>query len=283
MPAGAIEPGENPAQAIVWEVREETGLKVKRERIVGVFGGNGFRLEYSNGDQVEYTVGLLERARRPSVGCFDTEETPDEAVLMSSWRNRSEQRAIRGICDLSLPGLRGRPTDRAPGKLSADNSDLARAEIQAPGPAYRVTTLIPYGAEIRTALLVSIREAALNKSDGYPGVVASALSGCSTIGNAKLPESFGLNLHFRLTQLQISSSAAFKPLLCDIEADTTAPRFTPIAILHGIGCPRPIARSCLQVPFTSGRGELNNLAASALYRPRLKTRNKMGKARATRA
>ena len=42
-PAGAIEPSENPAQAIVREVQEETGLKVKAERIVGVFGGDGFR------------------------------------------------------------------------------------------------------------------------------------------------------------------------------------------------------------------------------------------------
>jgi hypothetical protein len=141
-------------------------------------------------------------------------------------------------------------------------------------------------AEMRTALLVSIPEAALSNGDGYPGVVTSALSGCSTIGNAKLPESFGLNDHFCLTQLQISSSAAFKPLLCNIEAYTTTPRFTPIAILHGIGCPRPIARSCRQVlPFSSGRGD--SLAASALCRQRLneptKTRNKMGKARATRA
>ena len=132
-----------------------------------------------------------------------------------------------------------------------------------------------------TVRLGPIREAALSNGDGYPGVVTSALSGCSTIGSAKLPESFGLNDHFCLTQLQISSSAAFKPLLCDIEADTTTPRFTPIAILHEIGRSCPIARSCLQVlPFSSGRGELNSLAASALYRQRLKTRNKMGRARA---
>jgi 8-oxo-dGTP pyrophosphatase MutT (NUDIX family) len=191
MPAGAIEPGENPAQAIVWEVREETGLKVKRERIVGVFGGNGFRLEYSNGDQVEYTVGLLERARRPSVGCFDTEETPDEAVLMLSWRNRSEQRAIRGICDLSLPGLRGRPTDRAPGKLSADNSELARPRFQAPGPAPDLRPSCPPARRYAPLYLCRSAKPALNNGDGYPGVVTSALSGCSTIGGPKLPESLG--------------------------------------------------------------------------------------------
>lgn len=162
--------------------------------------------------------------------------------------------------------------------MSADNSDLARAAI--PGSKTRLSCdLIPPSTERRAALLLSIREAALNDSDGYTGVVTSALSRCSTIGSAKLPESFGLNDHFCLTQLRISSSAAFKPLLCDIEADTTTPRVTPIAILHGIGCPRPIPRSCLQVlPFSSGRGELNNLAASAFYTQRLKTRNKTGKA-----
>jgi mutator protein MutT len=60
LPAGAIDPGETPAQAIVREVREETGLIVEPTAVAGVFGGQGFRLRYSNGDEVEYTVIVFE-------------------------------------------------------------------------------------------------------------------------------------------------------------------------------------------------------------------------------
>ena len=61
VPAGAIDPGEAPAQAVVREVREETGLHVRPCRIVGVFGGNpGFRYTYSNGDEVEYLCVLFD-------------------------------------------------------------------------------------------------------------------------------------------------------------------------------------------------------------------------------
>jgi mutator protein MutT len=56
LPAGAVDPGESPAQSIVREVREETGLDVVPERILGVFGGLPFRHTYPNGDEVEYTV-----------------------------------------------------------------------------------------------------------------------------------------------------------------------------------------------------------------------------------
>lgn len=75
LPAGAIEPGENPAQAIVREVREETSLEVNPERIIGIFGGPGFRHRYPNGDEVEYTIVLFECSQVSSAKQFHSEET----------------------------------------------------------------------------------------------------------------------------------------------------------------------------------------------------------------
>lgn len=60
LPAGAIEPGEAPAQAAVREVYEETGLVVRAERVLGVYGGEAYRMTYPNGDQVEGLVTLFE-------------------------------------------------------------------------------------------------------------------------------------------------------------------------------------------------------------------------------
>jgi ADP-ribose pyrophosphatase YjhB (NUDIX family) len=60
LPAGAVDPGESPGEAIVREVREETGLVVRAARVAGVFGGAGYRHRYPNGDEVEWVVAVFE-------------------------------------------------------------------------------------------------------------------------------------------------------------------------------------------------------------------------------
>ncbi len=59
LPAGTIELGEAPEEAVMREVMEETGFPVLIDRILGVFGGKDFRYTYPNGDQVEYVVTLF--------------------------------------------------------------------------------------------------------------------------------------------------------------------------------------------------------------------------------
>jgi 8-oxo-dGTP pyrophosphatase MutT (NUDIX family) len=60
LPGGAIDPNENPADAAVRECFEETGLLVKPARIVGVFGGREFLIQYPNGDVTYYTTVAFE-------------------------------------------------------------------------------------------------------------------------------------------------------------------------------------------------------------------------------
>ncbi|AZS16559.1 NUDIX domain-containing protein [Paenibacillus lutimineralis] len=58
--AGAIELGETPAQAMVREAEEETGLVIEPQRIIGVYGGKDRRFIYNNGHQVEYLTIVFE-------------------------------------------------------------------------------------------------------------------------------------------------------------------------------------------------------------------------------
>jgi len=58
--AGAIEIGETPAQAVCREALEESGLIVRPDRIIGVFGGEKHRFAYRNGDKVEYLTIVFE-------------------------------------------------------------------------------------------------------------------------------------------------------------------------------------------------------------------------------
>lgn len=60
LPAGAIELGEAPAEAVIREVWEETGLYVVPKKLLGVFGGKDFRYQYPNSHQVEYNVFMFD-------------------------------------------------------------------------------------------------------------------------------------------------------------------------------------------------------------------------------
>jgi 8-oxo-dGTP diphosphatase len=52
LPGGAIDPGEEPADAVVREVWEETGVRVVPERVLGVYGGLDHFGRYPNGDEI---------------------------------------------------------------------------------------------------------------------------------------------------------------------------------------------------------------------------------------
>jgi len=56
LPGGLIEPGEEPAEAVIREVYEETGIQVYPERIVAVLAGQDHIVTYPNHDQVAVTA-----------------------------------------------------------------------------------------------------------------------------------------------------------------------------------------------------------------------------------
>lgn len=60
LPAGGIELGESPQEAIIREVMEETGYAIRIHSILGVFGGRAFRYTYPSGDHVEYVATLFQ-------------------------------------------------------------------------------------------------------------------------------------------------------------------------------------------------------------------------------
>ncbi|UFZ05793.1 NUDIX domain-containing protein [Bradyrhizobium ontarionense] len=62
LPGGAIDPNEHPADAATRECFEETGLLVRPQRLLGVFGGPEFLVRYPNGDLTYYTVIAFEAA-----------------------------------------------------------------------------------------------------------------------------------------------------------------------------------------------------------------------------
>ncbi|MEP6493349.1 MAG: NUDIX domain-containing protein [bacterium] len=59
-PGGSIEIDETPADSVVREVWEETGLFVTPRRVFAVYGGPEFVVNYPNGDETQYISVMFE-------------------------------------------------------------------------------------------------------------------------------------------------------------------------------------------------------------------------------
>jgi ADP-ribose pyrophosphatase YjhB (NUDIX family) len=71
---GAIELDERPFDAAVRETLEEIGVDATLGRLIGVFGGLAYRVEYSSGDQVSYVVIAYEATLRSDELSLDGDE-----------------------------------------------------------------------------------------------------------------------------------------------------------------------------------------------------------------
>jgi len=102
LPGGAMEPGEEPAETLVREIREETALEVVPERIVGVYSGPEFRVRYGNGDEtmiVSITFACRPVSGEPRVNDDESLEvryfTPDALPAMERRHHMRIEDALR--------------------------------------------------------------------------------------------------------------------------------------------------------------------------------------------
>jgi 8-oxo-dGTP diphosphatase len=89
LPAGAIDPGEQPADAAVREVYEETGVRIAVERLAGVALRE---VTYPHGDVCQYLIvwfrckaigghAVVNDEESSAVGWYSPEELPDLDAL----------------------------------------------------------------------------------------------------------------------------------------------------------------------------------------------------------
>jgi len=81
VPGGYMEPGESVAKACAREVREETGLRVRVERLIAVYSDPHKLLEYPDGTR--YQLVVLHFAAEPIGGDVSTSDETTEVGYFS--------------------------------------------------------------------------------------------------------------------------------------------------------------------------------------------------------
>jgi 8-oxo-dGTP pyrophosphatase MutT (NUDIX family) len=107
IPGGGMELGERIDQAIVHEVKEETGLDVVPERIIGIYSDEDLVVEYPNGDRVKFVSVLFECRITGGILEPDGDETlelkyfpPDALPAM---KRRFLRRVLDGLAGYEAP------------------------------------------------------------------------------------------------------------------------------------------------------------------------------------
>lgn len=76
---GSVEPGEEPAEALIREVREELGVTPTVGKIVGAYGGQSLEAVYPNGDRVAYVTVAYECSLPEDDTTLDSDELVEVA------------------------------------------------------------------------------------------------------------------------------------------------------------------------------------------------------------
>lgn len=123
-PGGALEPGETPAEAVVRECREETGLDVRPVEILGVFGGPAHEMVYDNGDLVQYvTTAFRCEVEGGELQPDGTEVTAARYVGAQQWPHLAVPRWAHDAFPVLYGGQAG-PRQRGPEAVGDASGEL---------------------------------------------------------------------------------------------------------------------------------------------------------------